>query len=319
MNASRPLVSVLIPCFNARRWIEDTIASVEAQTWRPLEIVVVDDGSTDGSGEWLQAQADAGRLRLLRQANAGQTAALNAALRAARGAYVQFLDADDLLDAGKIEQQMARLAGRDDAVATAAWARFHGDDPARARFVPEPCWRDLAPLDWLAAAWHDGGGMLFPALWLAPRALLDRAGPWSEDLSLNNDADYFVRVLLQARQVLFCPQARVRYRSQVPGSMSSRTDAAAMLAHQRALARVEGHLAPHLGHAAVRRGLSLVWQRFARFAHPYAPAVASDAMRHARALDAARLPLEGGWRFRLVSGLLGWRLARRLQVWSGRA
>lgn len=318
MSHARPLVSVLIPCFNARPWIEATIASVEAQTWRPLEIVVVDDGSTDGSGEWLQAQADAGRLRLQRQANAGQPAALNAALRLARGEYVQFLDADDLLDRDKIERQMERLEGRGDAVATAAWARFRGDDPARAEFVPEPCWRDLAPRDWLAAAWHDGGGMLFPGLWLAPRALLERAGPWSEDLSLNNDADYFVRVLLQADAVLFCPQARVRYRSQVPGSMSSRTGAAAMQAHQRALARIEAELGPHLGHAGLRRGLSLVWQRLARFAHPYAPAIADEAVRRARALDAVRLPLEGGWRFRLLSALLGWRLARRVQVWSGR-
>ena len=318
MNASRPLVSVLIPCFNARRWIEATIASVEAQTWRPLEIVVVDDGSTDGSGEWLQAQADAGRLRLHRQANAGQGAALNVALRLSSGDYVQYLDADDLLDPDKIEHQVSRLAGRADALATAAWGRFRADDPAQARFVPEPCWRDLAPLDWLAAAWHDGGGMLFPGLWLAPRALLERAGPWSEDLSLNIDGEYFVRVLLQSDAVLFCPRARVRYRSLVPGSMSSRIDGAAMQAHQRALARIEAQLAPRLAHPGVRRGLSLVWQRLARFAHPYAPAVAADAMRHAAALDPARLPLEGGWRFRLLSGLFGWRLARRLQVWSGR-
>jgi hypothetical protein len=160
--------------------------------------------------------------------------------------------------------------------------------------------------------------MLFPGLWLAPRALLDRAGAWSEDLSLNIDGEYFVRVLLQADAVLFCPQARVRYRSQVPGSMSARTDGAAMRAHQRALARIEALLAPRLAHAGVRRGLSLVWQRLARFAHPYAPDVAEDAMRHAQALDPARLPLEGGWRFRLLSRLVGWRFARRLQVWSGR-
>lgn len=318
MTIAHALVSVVIPCFNARRWIEATIASVEAQTWRPLEIVVVDDGSTDGSGEWLQAQAEAGRLRVLRQPNRGQTAALNAGTRVARGQLLQYLDADDLLAPDKIARQVARLEGRDDLVAASAWARFFGEVPDGARYAPEPCGRDLAPLDWLVAAWHDGGGMLFPARWLVPRALVDAAGPWSEDLSLNNDAEFFVRVLLASRGVRFSGDALAWYRSTVPGSMSARTDAAAIAAHDAALSRIAGHLEPHLDHPGLRRGLSLVWQRYARFAHPYAPALAEAALRRAACLDPARLPIEGGWRTRVVSALFGWRVARRLQVWRGR-
>lgn len=317
MNDSRPLVSVIIPCFNARRWIGATLDSAQAQTWRPLEIVVVDDGSTDGSGPWLQAQADTGRIRLLQQANSGQTAALNAGVALSRGRYLQFLDADDLIDPDKIARQMARLAGATDAVATAEWARFHGDDPSAADFVPEPCWRDLAPADWLAEAWHEGGGMLFPALWLVPRDLVLRAGPWDESLSLNNDAEFFVRVLRQAREVRFCAGARARYRSGVPGSMSSRVDPKAWTAYARALERIDAHVSGW-DHVGVRRGLSLCWQRFARGAYPYVPTLAEDALRRARALDPAELPVEGGWRYRALAACIGWRATRRLQVWSGR-
>jgi glycosyltransferase involved in cell wall biosynthesis len=317
MNPDRPLVSVVIPCYNARRWIAATLDSVHAQTWRPLEIVVVDDGSTDGSGPWLQAQADAGRIRLLQQPNRGQTAALNAGVALSRGQWLQFLDADDLLDPEKIERQMARIAGDSDVVASAEWARFHGEDPALARFEPEPCWRDLAPADWLAAAWRDGGGMLFPALWLVPRELVLKAGPWDESLSLNNDAEFFVRVLRAAREVRFAAGARARYRSGVPGSMSSRVDPRAWGAYLRALERIDAHVADW-AHAGVRRGLSLCWQRFARGAYPYTPELAEQALRRARELDDAVLPTEGGWRYRLLSACIGWRATRRLQVWSGR-
>ncbi len=57
-----------------------------------------------------------------------------------RGSYLQLLDADDLLDPEKIERQMQRIAGREDVVASAEWARFYGDDPASAQFEAEPCW-----------------------------------------------------------------------------------------------------------------------------------------------------------------------------------
>jgi glycosyltransferase involved in cell wall biosynthesis len=308
----------VIPCFNARPWIEATLASVEAQTWRPLEIIVVDDGSTDGSGQWLEAQAASGRLQLLRQSNRGQTAALNAGMRLARGELLQFLDADDVLGPDKIKRQVDRLDARVDVVVTCEWGRFHGPDPASATFVPEPCWRDLAPLDWLAAAWHDGGGMLFPALWLVPRQVAEAAGPWAEDLSMNNDAEFFVRVVLAASEVRFCGGARAYYRSGVPGSMTSRIDSKALQLHHLALARIQSTLSDRLHHAGVRRGLSLIWQRYARFAFPRSIDLAEDAMRRASALHAATLPDDGGWRYRLLSRMFGWRTARRVQVWSGR-
>jgi glycosyltransferase involved in cell wall biosynthesis len=90
---SRPLVSVAIPCFNQARFLDDAIASVRRQRYAPVEVVVIDDGSTDDSA---QVAAAAG-VRLARQGNAGLSAARNAGLEMARGEYVVFLDADDEL------------------------------------------------------------------------------------------------------------------------------------------------------------------------------------------------------------------------------
>src|SRR6516162_6773931 len=89
----RPLVSVTIPCFNQARFLSDAIASVRRQRYAPVEIVVIDDGSTDESARIARAAA----VRLARQANAGISAARNAGLEMARGEFIVFLDADDEL------------------------------------------------------------------------------------------------------------------------------------------------------------------------------------------------------------------------------
>ena len=92
---SIPTVSVVIPCFNAERWIGDAIRSALAQTWPDVEVIVVDDGSTDGSREVIGAFAE--RVECIFTANQGAGAARNVGIESAAGEYVQFLDSDDVL------------------------------------------------------------------------------------------------------------------------------------------------------------------------------------------------------------------------------
>jgi glycosyltransferase involved in cell wall biosynthesis len=107
---SLPLVSVVVPAHNAAATIDRTLASVRAQTYPALEVVVVDDGSTDGTGARVAAlAAHDPRIRLVRQPNAGVAAARNAGIAAARGALLAPLDADDLWLPRKIEAQVAAL------------------------------------------------------------------------------------------------------------------------------------------------------------------------------------------------------------------
>ena len=93
-EASAPLVSVVIPAFNAARVIARAVHSVLEQDWQPIEVIVVDDGSTDGTVEAVEALG-APELRVIRQANTGAAAARNRGIRESRGAFVAFLDADD--------------------------------------------------------------------------------------------------------------------------------------------------------------------------------------------------------------------------------
>lgn len=316
MTAAR--VSVVIPCYNVAPWIAQTIESVRAQHHREIELIVVNDGSTDGTGALLDRLSEQVPMRLVHQHNRGQTAALNRGLAEASGDYVQYLDGDDLLHPAKIEAQLARMEGAGPrAVASCRWARFRVT-PADARWTPERCWRDANPVDWLSDAWHLGSPMMFPALWLLPRAVVERAGPWREDLTLNNDAEYFVRALLACDRVCFVPEAECYYRSGLHGNLSARRDRKSLESNFRVIEACEAHLAPVLAHEPLRRGLSLGWQRFAHGIYPDAPDLADESMRRAAALHPAMLAPEGGWRYRLLSRLVGWRRARLLQRRSGR-
>src|SRR4051794_10911248 len=105
---AKPLVSILIPAFNAEEWIADTLASAVAQTWPNKEIIVVDDGSKDGTIDVVKRFARQG-VTLVTQPNQGAAAARNTAFSASKGEYIQWLDADDLLGANKLSLQVDTL------------------------------------------------------------------------------------------------------------------------------------------------------------------------------------------------------------------
>src|SRR5580658_1668950 len=124
----KPLVSILIPAFNAQEWIADTIRSAIAQTWDRKEIVVVDDGSTDKTLA-IARQWESDSVRVVTQENQGAAAARNKAFSLSHGDYVQWLDADDLLAPHKIERQMEVMnqCGSKRTVASAEWGNSGPD------------------------------------------------------------------------------------------------------------------------------------------------------------------------------------------------
>lgn len=103
---SEPLISVVIAAYNAEKYLAETLESVGAQTFSDYEIIVVDDGSTDRTAQIASSHKN---VRLLSQTNRGEAAARNTGVRAARGAYVSFVDADDIWLPSKLEKQALRL------------------------------------------------------------------------------------------------------------------------------------------------------------------------------------------------------------------
>lgn len=316
MTTHLPLVSVLIPCYNASAWVGQTLDSVLAQTYPRVEVIVVNDGSTDNSREVL-ARFESLGVRVIDQENRGQTAALNEALRHASGEFIQYLDADDLLAPDKIALQVDRLLHHRDCVASAAWSRFR-ESTNEAVFRHHETDTDLEPVEWLVRNWHEGAGMMYPALWLLPRQLVGAIGPWDERLSLLNDTDYFVRAVLASKSVLFCGDARTFYRSGIAGSLSGMRSLKGWLSQEVVLFLCQHRLLLREDSERTRRVISLLWQRFAQSSYPYAPALANGALIRASALSPVQLPPDGGRFYKYVTRLTGWKLARCLQVISGR-
>ena len=213
------LVSILIPAYNAERWISQSLASALAQTWRHTEVIVVDDGSTDRTLDIAKGYAS-DRVKVVGQKNIGAAGARNAALGMAQGDYVQWLDADDLLHPEKIERQLANAGAgrRSKTLLTCSWGRFFAR-PERARFVPDTLWEPLSPVDWISRKFRDNAFM-FPATWLVSRRLIEVAGQWDTRLSLDDDGEYMCRLVGASEGVEFVPSARCYYRIGNTNSMS---------------------------------------------------------------------------------------------------
>lgn len=305
-----PLVSILIPCHNAGRWIAETLESALAQTWPHTEIIVVDDGSLDESGA-IARRFEARGVRVIAQSNRGASAARNAAFAASRGDWIQFLDADDLLAPEKLAHQL-RLAPTvgDHAALCASWSRFTRT-PADADFTPQVLSTNAAPADWVVRKFEHNA-MMHPAAWLTSRALARKAGPWDESLSLDDDGEYFTRVVLASQGVRCCPESVSFYRSNLAGSLSGAKSEKAWASAYRSIELSVARLRQVEDSPRTRHAGATAFQRFVYEAYPRAAEWRRRAARQVAALGGASLEPEGGPRFQLARRLLGWRLAKRI-------
>ena len=304
-----PLVSILVPCFNAAPWLTATLESALNQTWTRCEIIVVNDGSTDESAARLEPFRRHGVV-VLSQPNRGASAARNRALTCATGDYVQFLDADDLLASDKIERQVATLAeGGARHVASGPWARFQGEVTA-VRFAEERVWRNLSAVDFLVECALDE--LMFPPVaWLIPRALCDAAGPWDESLSLNDDGEYMSRVLAHSDGIRFSPDARAYYRSGNPLSYGSRKSREAAVSELRAWDSITATLRSLDDSDRSALAAATGYQRFQANYYPEFSDLVAQAAAKERALGGGQYRFQGGRLYRAAVRTLGWKAAVR--------
>jgi len=201
------LVTIGIPCYNASQWIAASVQSALDQSWPAREVIVVDDGSTDGTLEILQKFGEA--IRVEQASHGGANRARNLLLRAARGEWIQYVDADDYLRAAKIERQFAEAAV-----------------PEQADIIYSPVLlekrKDGRPLP-LEAVPIDADADIYTQLlrWQLPqtsgalwrKAALEGIGGWDEDpAQLCDEHDCYFRALKAGCRFVFAPTANAVYR-----------------------------------------------------------------------------------------------------------
>lgn len=210
-SSTKPLVSILIPAFNAQQWIADTLRSAIRQTWERKEIIVVDDGSSDQTVA-IARQFEPDGVRVVVQKNQGAAAARNTAFSLCHGDYIQWLDADDLLAPDKIARQMAVLdhnVGKRTLISSGFGKFIFRWESAQ--FAPTGLWEDLSPTEWLLRKMRDNAFMQ-TATWLVSRELSEASGAWDTRMLSDDDGEYFCRVLLNSDGTRFVPDAKVYYR-----------------------------------------------------------------------------------------------------------
>jgi glycosyltransferase involved in cell wall biosynthesis len=313
-KVTKPLVSILIPAYNAGEWLADTLRSAIAQTWERKEIIVVDDGSSDETLP-IARQFEADSVRVFTQKNQGAAAARNQALLLSKGDYIQWLDADDLLAPEKIERQLAALREIDSKwiLLSSAWASFNYRTQ-RASFIPTSLWQDLSPVEWLLRKLGNNLHMQ-TATWLTSRELAEAAGPWDTRLLSDDDGEYFCRVLLASEGTRFVPQSKVFYRITQSGRLSHigasdrKKDAmlVGMKLHIRYLRSLEDS-------ERVRKACMAYLQNWYFNFYPERPELVAELQSMAAQLHGHLVEPRFSWKYAWMKPVFGWKAAKWAQA-----
>jgi glycosyltransferase involved in cell wall biosynthesis len=181
-----PLVSVVIPTYNRRELLKETIQSVLDQSYAPIEIIVIDDGSTDGTEEAFAELANSGRIQYVTQANGGVAAARNRGLQLARGEFICFLDADDLLPVDKLAWQAMYLAAHPDVGVVGGIHHVLNGEPQAPRLA-------FAEERWGFAETICSNPFISPGVALARTSLVASLNGFDTRLWATDDWDFWIR------------------------------------------------------------------------------------------------------------------------------
>lgn len=269
MSETTPLISVIMPCFNAAPYVEEAVRSVLDQTYRDIELIVVDDGSTDASPEIVGRLAEEyrGRITQVAQSNAGPYAARNHGLRLAKGEYVAFLDADDWWSPDCMQKlQSAVSESPSFALAYCGWQNIGLEGGRGAPYVPPDYELEDKAARFLRAA----------APWpihaaLVRRSVMQEVGGFDLDLPTCMDYDLWLRIAV-ARPIRLVPEVLAFYRHHQSGQITSTQwrQARNTWMVKRKFLRQHPELVAHLSRAQLRdlvdgallkRGYDNFWKR----------------------------------------------------------
>jgi len=308
-----PLVSILIPAYNAQEFLGDTLRSAIAQTWPNKEIIVVDDGSTDQTVAVARRFESEG-VRVVTKKNAGAAAARNHAYSLCQGEYIQWLDADDLLTPDKISLQMeAAEECSKRTLLSCGFSKFMYRW-YNAQFVPTALWEDLSPADWLVRKMGQNVYMQ-TATWLVSREVTEAAGPWNTNMLSDDDGEYFCRVLMQSDGTRFVPDAKVYYRALGSESLSQVEQS------DRKVEALWHSMRLHVGylrtleesarsHAAALHYLQIRMVYF----YPDRPDIVEEMQKLAAEMGGHLDPPSMSWKYSWIKAVTGWSFAQKVSL-----
>ena len=294
-----------------------TMQSVLAQTHQPLEVILVDDGSTDNSYT-VAKQYESSQVQILQQQNAGAAVARNTGLAVAKGGYVQFLDAGDVLDEHKIEAQVNALKDQPGKVAVCDYKQFTTEEELKNRIYTDQSnfiYSSDDPQDFLVGLWGGKGQLNFiqTNCWLAPKKVIEKAGNWRVYRCPDDDGEFFARVLLASEGIVHVPGV-YNYYHIAPGGVNQLSRSKNKKYLQNVLLNIDlkhQYLVKAGHHPYIKKAIASQYLRFAVDQFPAQKILCAIAYKRYRSLnEKVKVPVLGGSVIEFIKHVFGWRMAR---------
>lgn len=316
-----PLVSIIIPVYNSEQFLAETIGSAINQTWTNKEILLIDDGSTDDSLS-IAKSYESDRIKVFHQENKGASAARNYGLREARGEYIQFLDADDLLSENKIETQLVALTNNPNKVAICSTVYFldgtnHSDN--RPDDYDQPFYYSTDDsYEFLMNLYGKTGaaGMITVHSWLTPRCIIDKAGEWNENLNVDDDGEYFCRVVLSSKGIIFSGDVFNYYRKHSTTlNLSAQKNLKGITSSLNALLLKSKHLVTVRNDSNTEKVIARHFTELCYSSYPHFKSISRRAYDMAKKYGGlTHPPYLGNKKANILTGILPWKLLLTIRI-----
>lgn len=225
MLIENPLVSIIIPTYNRAQLLGETLDCVLTQTYSNWECIVVDDGSFDETPMILKEYSNKdSRFRYVVKPDGikkGASISRNLGLKLAKGEFIQFLDSDDILAPNKIEVQLDLLKEESKyTISTCMWGKFNVLSEPLQIFKNNVDYRNFETIKEYFDLIGLYGGFFPPLNFLISRELINYSGHWNESLTVNDDGEFFFRIVLNSEKIVFSDKTYVLYRNNSGDNLS---------------------------------------------------------------------------------------------------
>ena len=308
------LVSIIIPNYNGFPYLKDTLESIFKQEYTNIEVIIIDDGSSDGSMEYLLSLNN-DNLIVKSNPKKGACAARNYGLSLSKGDYIQFMDADDLLSPKKIYSQVKALKNNEDCISVCHTAHFY-DDPSKHKITDYNfLYTTNKPKEFLLKLYGADGkthNMVQTNAWLTPKILIDKVGIWDESLSKDQDGEFFCRIVANSAGVIFVPEVFNYYRKHSRGTNIASQKKRIHLESQIKALESKTTQFNGLEHtSAYNNAMALQYKIIAIDAYPSFKDLSRSAILSSNTFGGSTyLPVLGGRIVELVKHVFGWKLAK---------
>lgn len=322
------MVSIIIPAYNVQSYISDTIESIISQSYKNWELLIIDDGSTDNTKRVIEKYVELdNRIKYIYQQNKGCSAAKNLGYNLAKGKFIQYLDADDLLNSVKLEEQVSALQLDFFKVAVCRTIAFD-DYQIKEKGVEidtEFLFDSNKPFKFLMNLYGANGnmGMIQPNSFLISKQLADKIGAFDLSISPSPDEDgeYFCRAILASSGIVYTKNGINYYRRRsISGqSLSQQYSYLHAKGALRSLVLITKHLLEYnsMEKLLIQNVMSIhyagIIYRYYKFKD-----ICNEAETNIYNLEQKKIPIVGGKRFKNVANIIGFKVTISIKRWCGK-